>query len=129
MVSTNTYPTRVLDADPDLGAGIAEGERGAAGDAAVAATVHFDAGAWTPPKRAEPGHVGYLMLDGLLTHHSSIGGRTCVELLSSGDLLRPWVTLGDDAPAPVSVDWAIMQPMEVAVLDAGFARAVSRWPE
>jgi CRP/FNR family transcriptional regulator, cyclic AMP receptor protein len=73
--------------------------------------------------------MGLLILDGVLTREIEVGGRRSVELLAAGDVLRPWVELGDDAPADVAVTWTVMEPASLAVLDAAFGRRVARWPE
>ena len=72
---------------------------------------------------------GLLMLDGLLLRRVRLGDRFGVELLSVGDLLRPWD--GEDANASVAHEphWDVLQPARLAVLDIEFARRVSAFPE
>jgi CRP/FNR family transcriptional regulator, cyclic AMP receptor protein len=75
------------------------------------------------------GHLGLLVLDGLLTRNLTLLGRTTVELIGAGDVLRPW----DDAAArpsvPRSVDWTVHVPTRIALLDEQLARRVAAWPE
>jgi hypothetical protein len=49
-------------------------------------------------------------------------------LFGPGDLTRPWDEDGEYAPLAVTVDWLILQPALVAVLDDRFALRVARWP-
>jgi CRP/FNR family transcriptional regulator, cyclic AMP receptor protein len=73
--------------------------------------------------------MGLLVLEGMLTRVIEIRRRRSVELLGRGDVLRPWVLLGEDAPAQVKIEWTVMEPVSLAILDAAFARRVARWPE
>jgi CRP/FNR family transcriptional regulator, cyclic AMP receptor protein len=118
----------VLEADPELGSQL-DPEQFAEASSVAVAVAHRDRGAWAPLGRAEPGHMGFLVLDGLLTHAVGVSGRRSVELLAPGDVLRPWVELGDDAPAKVEVEWTVMEPASFAILDRAFAVRVTPWPE
>jgi CRP/FNR family cyclic AMP-dependent transcriptional regulator len=129
MASVQDGVVSLLDADPELGAAVVEAERAAAAAAASARTIELDAGRWEPPRSADPAHLGLLVLSGLVTRTVTIAGRDSVELLAQGDLLRPWVRLGPDATVTPSVAWEVLEPTELAVLDADFARRVARWPE
>jgi CRP/FNR family transcriptional regulator, cyclic AMP receptor protein len=119
----------VLELDPDLSEALSVEDRLEATRAAMAATVRLEPGTWSPPAAAQAGHMGLLVLDGVLTRTVGLNDRQSVELLAPGDVLRPWVELGDDAPANLGVEWTVMEPATLAVLDAGFARRVARWPE
>jgi CRP/FNR family transcriptional regulator, cyclic AMP receptor protein len=72
---------------------------------------------------------GLLMLDGLLVRRVSLGGRDGAELLSAGDLLRPWQQ--EDASASVlrSSGWRVLERSNVAVLDIDFAHRIKAYPE
>jgi hypothetical protein len=118
----------VLEVDPDLGAALHGDDRLEAARVAMAVGAHLRKGPWSPPRHAEHEHMGLLVLDGVLTRVVEVSGRRSVELLAAGDVLRPWVELGDDAPATVTIEWAVMDPVTVAVLDGAFARRVARWP-
>src|SRR5205807_142762 len=43
-------------------------------------------------------------------------------------LLRPWDTDGEYAPLPITVEWLVLLPTRVAVLDTGFVLRTARWP-
>ena len=118
----------VLEADPDLAAALDEAERIQAGHAALAPALHVECGAWHPPTHAEPGHMGFLVLGGLLCRSVSVAGARSVELLAAGDVIRPWVTLGNDAPSDLDAEWTVIEAAILASLDSEFARRVASWP-
>ena len=72
--------------------------------------------------------IGLLILDGIVLRTLSIGDRSSTELVGSGDLLRPWQTDEADGMLPCRVEWRVLEPTRVAVLDQRFARAVAPWP-
>jgi CRP/FNR family transcriptional regulator, cyclic AMP receptor protein len=92
---------------------------------------------WLEPGRWQPfgeqwdhrGHLGLLIVDGLLARSLRLAGRICAELLGPGDLLRPWVGVGEYSSIPIEDDWEALEPTRIAVLDRRFAGAVSGWPE
>jgi CRP-like cAMP-binding protein len=49
-------------------------------------------------------------------------------LFGPGDIVRPWDADGDYDPLPISVDWLVLRPSKLAVLDTAFALRVARWP-
>jgi CRP/FNR family cyclic AMP-dependent transcriptional regulator len=76
------------------------------------------------------GHLGLLVLDGLLTRHVTIGEATCAELLGGGDVLRPWTELERRIVSiPAEASWQVVEPTRLAVLNARFALQVARWPD
>ncbi|MEA2375625.1 MAG: family transcriptional regulator, cyclic receptor protein [Thermoleophilaceae bacterium] len=119
----------LLEADPDLGALLDEPRRAAAARAATARRQRLEPGPWQPPASAEPAHLGLLVLGGLLTRTVTVAGRESVELLAQGDVLRPWIRIGPEAPVSTVVSWEVVEPTEVAVLDGDFARRITEWPE
>lgn len=119
---------RVLDEDPDLGARVPDAEAHAAGDAAVAAALRLERGPWTEmPRRVDPGALGFLVLDGMLSCTVRVAGRANVELVGRGDVLRPWVV--SDGTLPQEIRWNVMLPAQLAWLDRDFAIRTARWPE
>jgi CRP/FNR family transcriptional regulator, cyclic AMP receptor protein len=76
------------------------------------------------------GHLGLLVLDGLLSRQVTIGEATCAELLGGGDVLRPWTELERGIVSiPAESRWQIVEPTRMAVLSARFALQVARWPD
>lgn len=72
---------------------------------------------------------GLLVLQGFLCRAAEVTGRSSVEVLGRGDVLRPWND--DRAHAPVHVRSAhrVLVPASLAVLDREFAHAVAPWPQ
>ena len=88
-------------------------------------------GLWQPRRelQPEPGHLGVLVLEGLLTRDVVLGETLATELVGRGDVLRPADHDGEDAPVPFDVVWHVLEPTRVAILDRDFARVVGHWPE
>jgi CRP-like cAMP-binding protein len=122
----------VLDHEPELAALLGAERLAVARDVAWAQTLELPAGEW--PEQAWPAPVrnglGLLVLDGLLLRHVGIAGRSSVELLGAGDLLRPW-QLDDDGgvSVPRATHGRALRRTEIAVLDIDFARRVAPYPE
>lgn len=121
--------TSVLSIDPDLAGQVPAHLRPAAERACVARTVRVARGAWDPRgERADPGGYGLLVLAGHLVRRVGRGGRVGAELLGPGDLLRPWQLAPGEMP-PFEPRWTTVTPVELAVLDADFARRAAPFPE
>ena len=121
---------RVFEAVPEL---VQQLDNDEAASARTIATplLRLDTGVWQPHfSEAElRGHLGLLVLDGLVTRHVTVGEATCAELLGSGDILRPWTELEAEV---VSIQaesrWQVVLPAKIAVLDARFVLRAARWP-
>lgn len=121
---------RVLDELPELIQALSPSQAAEARRVPVRA-ISLDAGAWRTMTPDEPGHVGLLVLDGLLARSASLhGGTAFTELLGGGDLLRPWTGANPGFSSVSAVaEWEVLFPTRLAVLDRRFALAVSAWPE
>ncbi|HET8979017.1 MAG TPA: helix-turn-helix domain-containing protein [Solirubrobacteraceae bacterium] len=122
---------QLLEADPDLADGLDPGELTAARARAVAHVVELEPPVWDTSAiqaRAEPGWLGLYVLDGLLIRRVDVGRRAACELFGPSDLIRPWDTDGDYDPLPISVEWLVLKPTRLAVLDTGFVLRIARWP-
>ena len=120
---------RVLEADPDLGAGIEERELRLAVMASVAPMFESDRGAWCFSPPPDPAGFGALVLEGLLVIRINADTRGHVELLGPGDLISPWVGYGPDMTLPSVVAALVVSKARVALLDRRFALRTARWPE
>ena len=120
----------VLDVDPELAQGLNADQRATARAVAIAAALTLPRGAWRPPARfGAGGHLGLLVLDGLLTRTIGLLGRTSMQLVGAEDLVRPWDDDGSIGSVPRTVAWTVHEPARVAVLDRGFAERIMPWPE
>ena len=95
--------TRLLEADPDLARNLPPEALKELRPTLVADVLELPAGEWTPA-HTEPqrGHLGYLLLDGLILRRTAINGSRSGELISRGDLMRPWI---EDPISFSDVEW------------------------
>ena len=121
----------LLDADPDLAAGVPADDLEAARRRAVAAVVEVGPPEWDPravSAMAEPGWLGLFVIDGLMIRRVTVGKRAACELFGPSDLLRPWDADGEYEPLPINIDWLVLKPVRLAVLDAAFVLRTGQWP-
>ncbi len=77
-----------------------------------------------------PGTFGMLLLDGLILRAVEVEGRPSLEVLGTGDVIRPFEAEPDpDATVAHVVQWWALQPAKLAVLDASFIRRMADYPE
>jgi CRP/FNR family cyclic AMP-dependent transcriptional regulator len=121
---------RVLDEVPDLVQALPASVAADARRIPVR-VIEAPVGSWTFDNATlTPGHLGLLVLDGLLGRAVGVAGSApFTELLGAGDLLRPWSGAADFASVPTDARWEVLVRSRMAVLDRRFALAVSRWPE
>jgi CRP-like cAMP-binding protein len=121
----------LLDTDPDLAEGLAEEESEFARRRAVAAVIEMENPAEDLARvreAADDGWLGLFLIEGLMIRAVRVGKRSACELFGPGDLIRPWDTDGEYEPLPISVEWLVLRPTRLAVLDTAFALRVARWP-
>ena len=118
----------VLDEDRDLEAVLPEGRREPAREASVAATLRLPRGLWDARQDADRARGGYgmLMLGGLLVRRVGVEGRFSAELLSEGDLLRPWQSDGEETTVGLETVWRVLAETRLALLDLS-RRGPCRW--
>lgn len=121
---------RILDVDPELGYRLEAQDREHARRLAVARLRTIPAGEWAPSREwdEQAGHLGLLVVDGLVTRTISLGHTTCSELLGQRDILRPWNEDCGFTVAELDASWTVLQELRVAVLDHRFAAIAARWP-
>lgn len=121
---------RVFEYDPELLAGLDTQVAEHLRRRMAARRSWAEPGPWDPVFADDelPGHLGLLVVDGLLVRTVSLAGRECSEVVGPGDLLRPWD--GDDVLVSVASEsaWRVLQPATFAVLDLAFATRIARWP-
>jgi len=130
MAAGNAF-VRVLEEDPELAAGLDATSVQLATRHAIAAVEIVAPGVWEPsfPTDGGGGHLGLLVLDGLLMRDVAIGQAACTELIGRGDVLRPWDWERDVLTIKPTVSWTALQPVRLAVLDRRVAAVMGRWPE
>jgi CRP/FNR family cyclic AMP-dependent transcriptional regulator len=132
MVGPRRTVVHLLDLDPDLGRDVPAAQREQARRHAVARERFLYAGHGQPvdlSTMTASGSLGLLMADGLLLRRVTVASRVAGELFGPGDLLRPWDNdVVPYTPLKISVDWLVLTPASVAVLDHEFTQRVARWP-
>ncbi|MGH2978945.1 MAG: Crp/Fnr family transcriptional regulator [Solirubrobacterales bacterium] len=116
----------LLDLDPELAACVPAPEAAAARRDTVVRTIALPAGRWIADAREpDPAHMGYLLVDGLMTRELRAAGGRSVELLGGGDVVRPWQ---EDSASFCQSRMQAFAPTRLAVLDERFAQHVATWP-
>ena len=119
----------VLEHDRELAETVPEAQLDRARHASLAGVLSFGAGVWEARRDAETARPGFglLILDGLLIRRVGFGGRYGAELLSAGDLLRPWQFDGDGTLGFESA-WRVLAETRLAVLDVAWAARMGAFP-
>jgi hypothetical protein len=123
---------RVLEHEPELAGGLSGEDLELASRYLVARTELLEPGEWSDPWPGadDPqGHVGILLLDGLVMRAQRVGTVVPAELLGSGDIVRPWQVGDEGSSFESKPHWQVLQPTRIAILDRRFARIAGRWPE
>ena len=133
MMSASRRPMtercHLLREDADLRSVIPVAEQERATAYCVAPVLSIRRGRWNGDQmKVMSEGIGLLVLDGLFIRRVGIDGRFGAELLSAGDLLRPWQ--GEDiyAALPHTTGWRVIERARVAVLDGEVATRLARYP-
>jgi hypothetical protein len=111
----------LLDLDPDLALVLAKADRKAVQRKVGVPTVILGPGEWSE-ELSDPALFGVLVVDGALVRRLVVGPGSGLEVLTPGDLARPWL---EEARA----GWyASLGSSRVAVLERDFAARIARWP-
>jgi CRP/FNR family cyclic AMP-dependent transcriptional regulator len=105
--------------DPDLAGGRGAPELAAIRDRLTAPVYRVGAGPLPePPAERRQGHLGFLVLKGLLLYEVTVCNRASAELLGPGDLVRPWET-GLSRTLEAEPMWTVLE--QVLLADLGTA--------
>jgi CRP/FNR family transcriptional regulator, cyclic AMP receptor protein len=119
----------VLREDPELADAIQPDRRDRAIATCVAREVRIPVGPWDREQSVLEDGIGLLVLQGLLIHRVGINARFGAELLGEGDVLRPWRDEAEASTLPLTIDWQVLEPARVAVLDERFTRELAHYPQ
>jgi CRP/FNR family transcriptional regulator, cyclic AMP receptor protein len=121
----------LLEVDADLGRDLPVDRREAARRAVHLRVVQLKRGPWAPGEllSAGAGHLGVLVVDGLLGRELLAGDAASLELLGPGDLIRPWEESADFELLRAAVRWSVLAPTRVALLDRQVAGRLAAYPE
>jgi hypothetical protein len=117
---------KVLREDSDLAEALPAERRDEIADTCRVREMRIPPGVWNG-NGVELDGLGMLVMEGLLIRRVGIEGRFGAELISRGDLLRPWQE-DERLTLPVASNWVIHQPARLAILDERFARLLGRYP-
>src|SRR4029450_3689869 len=100
---------------PDLGALLPEDRRAEAERALVVGTHRLGVGSWDVSRLggAGGGHIGLLVIEGVLSRELIVADHVSAELLGPGDLVRPWQTTRTGL-LPLGPPWGILSPHTAA---------------
>lgn len=119
----------ILEEDPDLGSGLSPEDFAAATRALVAPVMTVSGSSWDPPAYDPLTSYGMLILDGLIGRRLRVGRAVATELLSSGDILRPWEEEPLWGLSEPTLEWRVFQPTRLAVLSQELTTLIGRRPQ
>lgn len=130
MEFPNIDLVRVFEFDPELLDGLDAPMAVHLRTRMVARRIWLEIGPWQPSFDGEDvrGHLGLLVLDGLLVRTLRLAGRECSEIIGPGDVIRPWSDEDEHGLVECRSEWHVLHPTMLASLDARFATRIARWP-
>ena len=117
----------VLDAVRDISAVLDGAELERARAELGAPLVERPVGPWTVEIASDPLAMGVLVVEGVLARIVRLGDAVTTELVGPCDLLRPAHYEDAAAPIPVGIEWTVLEPARLALLDRDVTAAVCRW--
>ena len=120
----------MLEADPELGDRLDPEARDTAARFAVVEEIRLRRGYWDPHPRFGDGagHLGLLVLSGVIKREVELANTAGAELLGQGDVIRPWQEDRGDERRDGDPAWEVLEPARLALLDRRFALVAGRWP-
>lgn len=121
---------RILEADPELGLRVPASRIRQARAQLVISFTYLECGVWeVPALKNDRGCLGFLVLDGLVASDTVLAGNVSTELFGECDVLQPRSTSREDRLVRPRVQWHVLDPVQLAILDDGFARKLIEWPQ
>jgi CRP/FNR family cyclic AMP-dependent transcriptional regulator len=121
----------LLDVDPELGEFLDPEALAAARGHLGVRLVRLPRGPWDAASLSGvgPGHIGLLLVEGVVAHEVLAEDVSSMELLGPGDILRPWQLLGSIDLLRAETRWSVLAEARLAVLDRALAAKLARFPE
>jgi CRP/FNR family transcriptional regulator, cyclic AMP receptor protein len=121
----------LLDVDPDLGEFLTPEQARDAHRRLVVRLRRLETGPWAAASLsvADPGHLGLLLLDGVIMREVLTTDVAATELLGPGDVVRPWQLADEASLLRAQVRWSVLCDARVAVLDRRLAQQLTSFPE
>lgn len=111
---------------PALGSHMPPKHRAVARQTLLVDITRIESGEWHPDRTPQgPGHLGFLLVDGLMLREMVIARGHGVELLTKGDLLRP---SQEDSASFARARWQVVRPIMLAELSPDLAASIARFP-
>jgi CRP/FNR family transcriptional regulator, cyclic AMP receptor protein len=121
-------PVRLLDADVDLSERVSDSVAPRSAELTVA-TLSLQPGSWTPDADVVEASAGLLVFDGVLVRTVRVARQRSSELIGEGDLIFPRDPDQPLATVAFDVEWDVLQPAELGILDDAFFATACRFPE
>jgi CRP/FNR family cyclic AMP-dependent transcriptional regulator len=121
----------VLREDRDLRERVPEAERERAEAASAARVLRLPTGRWPAGRHAHlaRGGAGLMIVQGVLIRRVGVRRHYGAELLSIGDIVRPWQHDGEDTGIlPFELAWRVISATRMAILDARWLARMAPWP-
>ena len=128
---TDRHIASLLELDPDLGQ-LLDADRLAAARRELRVPVHtLEPGPWDidTGHDTSPGHIGLLILDGVLAREVLVSDTVSTELLGPGDVVRPWRLHDESTLLRHAVRWNALTRSRIGLLDRRFGAVLATFPE
>ena len=121
----------LVDLDPDLARDLPPDRRQAARSRVPVRVITLARGPWPIEtiRTATCGHLGVLIVAGLVARELLADDVASMELLGAGDVLRPWDESDQSELLQAVVRWSALAPARLAILDRQLGRRLAEYPE
>jgi CRP/FNR family transcriptional regulator, cyclic AMP receptor protein len=120
---------KLLACDQELGLRVPADQIARARSELLAPVRQLPVGTWdVPGEPADRARLGYLVVEGLLAREIVLAEHICAELLGEGDVLEPSSSMREETLLDYRVQWHVLRPVTVAVLDEEVWRELAQWP-
>lgn len=125
------YDVGLFDLDPDLGQLLPSHRHEAARARLRVRLRRLPVGPWDARalQVVEAGHLGLLVVDGILVRELLTSSAIATELIGPGEFLRPWRLTDVPSLLEAEVRWNVLSDTTVALLDRRLAEELSSFPE